>query len=95
MGWLLVAALAAGAALAGWTGGRIAALVAATIILVWTVTAGLVATGQDGIEGFFDCGVRCTSMQDTVAFVFFYAPIMLVVLLLGSLAGWLARRGAR
>jgi len=93
--WLLVALLAVGAVVAGWMAGRVAALVAAALVLTWTTTAVLVATGQDDVEGFFDCGIGCTATQEVVAFVFFYAPVMLVLLLLGSLAGRLARRGTR
>jgi hypothetical protein len=42
-------------------------------------------------EGF-DCGIHCTTLQDVVRFVAFAGPAALVVVLLGSLAGYLTRR---
>ena len=92
MAWLLIALLAAAALLAGWKGGRVAMAVAAAIALVWTATAVLVASDYRDVEGFFDCGVHCTTLQDVVGFVAFAGPAAIVVLLLGSLAGYLTRR---
>jgi len=55
----------------------------------------LVAIDYRDVDGFMDCWPRCTAWQDGVGFVVFAGPVMLVILLLGSLAGWLARRGRR
>jgi len=92
MAWLLIALLAAAALLAGWKGGRVAMAVAAAIVLGWTATAVLVASDHPDVQGFFDCGIHCTTLQDVVGFVVFAGPVTLVVLLLGSLAGYLTRR---
>lgn len=91
MAWLLIALLAAAALLAGWKGGRVAMAVAAAIALGWMTTAVLVAGDRDA-DGYFDCGIHCTTLQDVVGFVAFAGPAALVVLLLGSLAGYLTRR---
>jgi len=90
--WLLVALLAVGALVAGWRGGRAAFGVGMAIALVWMATAVVVATNVGDADGFFDCGIRCAAAQEVVVLVFFVGPVLLVVLLLGSLAGWLARR---
>ena len=66
--------------------------VAAAIVLGWTATAVLVASDYRDVGGFFDCGTHCTTLQDVVAFVAFAGPVVLVVLLLGSLAGYMTRR---
>jgi hypothetical protein len=92
MAWLPMAPLAAAALLAGWKGGRVAMLVAAAIALGWLATAAVVARDPRDGAGFFDCGVDCTTSQDIVAFVAFAGPVVLVLLLLGTLAGYLARR---
>jgi hypothetical protein len=92
MAWLLIAILAAAALVAGWNGGRIAMAVAAAIVLGWTATAILVASDDRDVQGFFDCGIHCTTLQNVVGFVAFAGPAALVVLLLGSLAGYLTRR---
>ncbi|MDP1850557.1 MAG: hypothetical protein Q8K79_22390 [Solirubrobacteraceae bacterium] len=92
MAWLLIALLAAVVLLAGWKGGRVAMAAAAAIVLGWTTTAALVASDYRDAEGFFDCGIHCTSLQDAVGFVAFAGPAAFVVLLLGSLAGYLTRR---
>jgi hypothetical protein len=92
MAWLLIALLAAAALLAGWKGGRVVISVAAAIALGWAATAVLVASDYRDVQGFFDCGIHCTTLQDAVGFVAFAGPAALVVLLLGSLAGYLTRR---
>jgi hypothetical protein len=92
MAWLLIALLAAASLFAGWKGGGLAITVAAAIVVGWTATAGLVASDYRDVEGFFDCGIHCTTAQDVVGFVAFVGPVVLVVLLLGSLAGYMTRR---
>ncbi len=92
MAWLLIALLAGAALLAGWKGGRVAMALAAAIVIGWTATAILVASAHRDAEGFFDCGIHCTTLQVVVGFVAFAGPAALVVLLLGSLAGYLTRR---
>jgi hypothetical protein len=92
MAWLLIALLAAAALLAGWKGGRVAMAVAAAIVVGWMATAVLVASDYLDVQGFFDCGIHCSTLQDAVGFVAFVGPAALVVLLLGSLGGYLTRR---
>jgi len=91
MAWLLIALLAAAALLAGWRGGRLAMAVAAAVVLGWMATAVLVASDYRDAQGFFDCGIHCSTLQDAVGFVAFAGPAALVVLLLGSLAGYVTR----
>jgi hypothetical protein len=92
MAWLLIALLAAAALFVGWKGGRAAMAVATAIVLGWTATAALVASDYRDADGFFDCGIHCTTLQDLVGFVAFVAPVILVILLLGSLASYVTRR---
>lgn len=66
--------------------------VAAAIVLGWMATAALVASDYRDVQGFFDCGIHCSTLQDVVGFVAFAGPAALVVLLLGSLVGYLTRR---
>lgn len=93
MAWLLMALLAAAALLAGWRGGRVAMRFTAAIALVWLVTATVVASDAGAVGDALECGVHCTTSQDVVAFVAFAGPALLVLLLLGTLAGHLVRRG--
>jgi hypothetical protein len=95
MAWLLVALFAVSVLYAGWRGAPVAAIAAAALVIAWLAAAVLVAIDYRDVDGFMDCWPRCTAWQDGVGFVVFAGPVMLVILLLGSLAGWLARRGRR
>jgi hypothetical protein len=92
MAWLLVAALAVGALIAGWSGVRGTVVAGISLAVVWVTAFVLIATGVRDLDGFMDCWPGCTVMQEAVGFAFFASPVMLVVLLVGSLAGWLKRR---
>lgn len=90
--WLLVAALAVGVLVAGWSGVRGTVLVGIGLAVVWVAAFVLIATDIRDVDGFMDCWPGCTVLQETVGFAFFASPVMLVILLVGSLAGWLKRR---
>jgi hypothetical protein len=95
MTWLLVALLAVAAVGAGWRGAPVAAVAAATLAAAWLAAAVLFAGDYRDADGFMDCWPSCTAVQDTVGFAIFVLPAMFVLVLLGSLAGWMARRGRR
>lgn len=92
MAWALVAALAVGALIAGWSGVRGTVVVGIGLAVVWVATFVLIATDVRDVDGFMDCWPGCTVLQEAVEFALFASPVMLVVLLVGSLAGWLKRR---
>lgn len=95
MAWLLVALLSAGVLVAGWKGAPVALLAVVALDIAWLTAAVLFAIDYRDADGFMDCWPNCTGWQDAVGFVAFFAPALLVVLLLGSLAGWLSRRAGR
>jgi hypothetical protein len=92
MAWLLVVALAVVALIAGWSGVRATVVAGAVLAAVWIAAFVLIATDVRDVDGFMDCWPGCTILQEVVGFAFFASPAMLVVLLVGSLAGWLKRR---
>jgi hypothetical protein len=92
MAWLVIAALAVGALLAGWSGARGTIVVGVGLAVVWVAAFVLIAADVRGVNDFMECWPECTVLQDAVGFALFVSPVMLVVLLVASLAGRLKRR---
>lgn len=88
----LLAFLALAALLAGWNGVRIAILAGTALVVSWVTAAVLFGTDYRDADGFMDCWPHCTVLQDVVGFVLFASPILLIGVVAGRLAGWLARR---
>ena len=79
----------------GWRLQRLTAVSLAALVplaALWVLNFYAVSTNWQDVGGFIDCGVHCSSSQETAGMLFFYVPVIAGFLLIIALVSALWSR---